>query len=41
LYGLYFSALEDFLPDLEILKPPEEPGPAAGLVFIRGPNSSI
>ena len=27
LQGLYFSPLEDFLPDLEILKPPEEPGP--------------
>ena len=26
LQGLYFFALEDFLPDSEILKPPEEPG---------------
>jgi len=38
---LYFCSLEDFLPDLEILKPPDEPGLAVGLVFIRCPNLSI
>jgi hypothetical protein len=38
---LYFFPLEDFLPDLEILKPPEEPGLAAGLIFICRPASVV
>jgi hypothetical protein len=38
---LYFSSLEDFLPDLEILKPPDEPGPLGRALFIRhSPNSA-
>jgi hypothetical protein len=38
---LYFFSLEDFLPDLEILKPPDEPGPRAGLLLSAARTSSI
>ena len=38
---LYFFPLEDFLPDLEILKPPDEPGPRCRALFIWGSKTRL
>ena len=42
LVGAIVFTLEDFLPDLEILKPPDEPGPnRPGSFYLAAPPASI